>query len=135
MQADRAVAQQIVAAGGESVSSLGLRFDRVAIRVLGDLRRFVTGRVPTGATVLLTLTAPIRMPAKTVSALEQEIDALLSDHTGQPGRRTSLCGNTVSLRLVRDGAGRAGPLVGFVHNRAGDAPRLLSLAERWLRGS
>jgi hypothetical protein len=133
LELDRAIAEQIVNAGGETVSRLGLRFDRVVMRVLDDLRRFAEGKTPAGASVILTLTAPIRMPAKTISALELEIEALLRAGLGDRDRIAEVCSNAVRLRLVEHAPTRDHRLVGFVHNRDSDARHLVDLAEQWLR--
>jgi hypothetical protein len=87
LQGERQIAARIAKAGGQTISGLGLRFDRVVIRVLSDLRRFADGRTPAGATVVLTLTAPIRTPAKTATALEQKIAKLLRVGLGAADRR------------------------------------------------
>lgn len=126
---ERAIAEAILGPAGLSAAGLGLRFDRVVCRVLGDLRSFVDAAAPTGLTVVLTLTAPIRLPARTVDALKQQIETLLSDGPGE--RSVAVHGNDAQVRLIRLAA--APRLVGLVHNRGAETGRLLELAERWLR--
>ena len=75
---DRGIAEEIARAGGTSVSKLGLRFDRVVVRILDDLSRFTERAAPANRCVLVTISAPIRLPARTERVLEQEIDALLA---------------------------------------------------------
>jgi hypothetical protein len=133
MTVEKLIAGQIAASAGETVSRLGLRFDCVATRVLGDLRRFAKGRAPAGTTILLALSAPIRTPAKTVTALQQEIETLLRTAIRRRDRSTVVCGNAVRLRLVERAATGARPLVGLVHNHGIDSSYLLEIAERWLR--
>lgn len=58
-------------------TKLGLRFDKVVVRLMGHLQCTLGEIVPEGMTVLLTLTAPIRLPAKTADALEDKIRTLL----------------------------------------------------------
>jgi hypothetical protein len=127
---DRQLAEEIIEASGLTTTRLGLRFDRVVVRILTDLRRFADGATPAGLTVLLTLTAPIRTPAKTAGALEQEIGALLVDGAVGADRSATLYGNGVRLRLIRSASRRK--LIGFVHNPDSDATHLLDLAEHWL---
>jgi len=127
---DRQLAEKIVDHAGLTTSRLGLRFDRVVVRILADVRRFADGATPAGVTVLLTLTAPIRRPAKTANALEQEIGALLTAGAAGEDRTARLWGNDVRLRLVRNGSKHK--LIGFVHNPESDAARLLDLGEQWL---
>ena len=119
------MADAVLAGSGSSASQLGLRFDRVVVRVLGDLRAFADGSVPEGSAVVVTISAPLRLPAKTVDAIK----ALLS-----PGGDHSdlVHGNQVSLRWVRTAAGQRPKLVGFVHNPSTNSGELLDLAERWL---
>src|SRR5881396_2477929 len=47
-----------------------LRFDKVATRLIERLQATLGKTVPDGMTVLLTITAPIRLPSKTAAALE-----------------------------------------------------------------
>ena len=46
-----------------------LRFDKVATRLIERLQATLGDTVPDGMTVLLTITAPIRMPSKTAASL------------------------------------------------------------------
>jgi|SRR5579859_633991 len=127
------MAEQVLAGSGLSAAKLGLRFDRVVVRALGDLRAWADNAVPEGAAVIVTISAPIRLPAKTVEALRERIAALLS--SADPARDWSGAahGNQVGLRLVRRAADQRLKLVGFVHNPSTGAGDLLDLAERWLR--
>ena len=49
----------------------GLRFDRVAMRLIERLEANLAEVVPDGVTLLLTITAPIRLPSKTAAAVER----------------------------------------------------------------
>ena len=49
-----------------------LRFDRVALGLVGGLQAALSEFVPDGQTVILTITAPIRLPSKTAAALEDQ---------------------------------------------------------------
>ena len=68
-----------VAAIGQKVAERGdlarprLRFDRVVLRLVGGLRAALSELVPDGVAVVLTVTAPIRLPSKTATALEGRI--------------------------------------------------------------
>ena len=129
---ERQVAEQIARSGGVTVAKLGLRFDRVVIRLLRGLARFAEGATPAGTTVLVTVTAPIRSPSKTAAALEREIAALVSGGGGGVDRRATLCGNEVQLRLIEHSSRAAHKLIGLVHNPDVPAARLLDLAAAWL---
>jgi hypothetical protein len=101
-----------------------LRFDKVATRVIERLQATLGETVPDGMTVLLTITAPIRLPSKTAAALEDKIQTLLG--RGSPGRheKDTVHGNRVQIHLLRDESGRAPKMIGFVHS---DADPLLLL--------
>ena len=79
-----------------------LRFDKVATRLIERLRGTLVEIVPDGMTVLLTITAPIRLPSKTAASLEDKIQTLLG--RGSPGRdeKDTIHGNRVQIRLLRD---------------------------------
>ena len=51
---EREIAETIARAGGRRLTTLGLRFDRVVVRVVGGLRSFAEARAPAGVTVLAT---------------------------------------------------------------------------------
>ena len=123
---EKDIAEKVLAGSGVTASKLGLRFDRVVVRVLGDLRAFAESAVPEGSAIVVTISAPIRLPAKMVDAAREKIAELKGDWSG------TLHGNQVSLRLERRSANKRPKLVGFVHNPSIDATELLDLAERWL---
>ncbi len=91
------------------------------------------GGAPKDLTTILTLTAPIRVPGRTVIALKQALALLLQSGVAGSERSSSLHGNRASLRLVGQSFERGGGLVGFVHKPDVPAARLLDLAEHWLR--
>jgi hypothetical protein len=106
-------------------AGLHLRFDRVVVRVVGQLKTNLAEVIPEGQAVLLTITAPIKHPAKTAAALER----LVRD--GQPDRevRDTMFGNDVHIRRVTDVPPATPRVLGFVHNPDSDAGLLLDLAE------
>jgi len=130
---EKDIADEILRAGGSSASRLGLRFDKVVVRVLGDLRSFADTAAPRDVTVLVTLTAPIRLPGKTADDLKRDISALLAAGTRRGDRSATVHGNNVRMRLVEHSSGRARKLIGFVHNPDSAPELLLDLAEQWLR--
>jgi hypothetical protein len=98
--------------------------------------------VPDGMTVLLTITAPIRLPSKTAASLEDKMQTLLG--RGLPGRdklgrdeagrdeKDTIHGNRIRIRLLRDESGRAPKLIGFVHNSDSDPLLLLNMTRELL---
>jgi len=110
-----------------NANKLGLRFDKVANRLIERLQATLGGTVPDGMTVVLTITAPIRLPSKTAAALEDKIQTLLG--RGSPGRdeQDTFHGNRVRIRLLRVQPERVPKMIGFVHNSDSDSLRLLNM--------
>src|SRR5713101_1635945 len=109
-----------------------LRFDKVATRLIERVQATLGEAVPDGMTVLLTITAPIRLPSKTAASLEDKIQTLLG--RGSPGRdeKDTIHGNRVQIRLLRDGSERAPKMLGFVHNSDSDPLLLLNMTRELL---
>ena len=109
-----------------------LRRDKVATRLIERLKATLGEAVPDGVAVLLTITAPIRLPSKTTASLEDKIRALLG--RGSPGRdeKDTIHGNRVQLRLVRDDSERAPKIIGFVHNSGSDPLLLFEMTRELL---
>ena len=118
--------------GQDSAAKLRLRFDKVATRLTERLRATLGETVPDGMTVLLTITAPIHLPSKTATSLEDKIQTLLG--RGAPGRdqKDTIHGNRVHIRLLRDKCERAPKMIGFVHNSDSDPLLLLNMARELL---
>jgi hypothetical protein len=120
-------------AGQSRAAKPRLRFDKVATRLIDRLQATLGETVPDGTTVLLTVTAPIRVPAKTAAALEDKVQTLLG--RGSPDRddvKDTIHGNRVRIRLVKSESKRAPKLIGFVHNADSEPLVLLSMTCEWL---
>jgi len=115
-----------------SAATPRLRFDKVATRLIERLRATVSETLPDGMTVLLTITAPIRLPSKTAASLEEKMRTLLG--RGSQGRDEidTIHGNDVRIRLLRDESGRAPGMIGFVHNSDSDPLLLLEMTRELL---
>lgn len=107
---------------------VGLRFDKVAMRVINRLKVGLGGDVPPGTTVLVAITAPIRLPSKTAAAVEAKARTLLARNRQSRDARFSVHGNRVRIRVVRNGPARAAKVIGFVHNADVDVRKLLDTA-------
>ena len=109
-----------------------LRFDKVATRLMERLQAALREAVPDGMTVLLAVTAPIRLASKTAATLEGKIQTLLKRKS--PGRdvKDSIHENRVMIRLLRNKSRRAPILIGFVHNPDTDPLLLLNMARELL---
>ena len=92
-----------------------LRFDRVALGLMGRLHTALHDTVPEGKTVIVTVTAPIRLAAKTTAALQQAIRTALAGRSARADIADTICGNQIRVRIVNTGPVRASKLVGFVH--------------------
>ncbi len=113
--------------GQGNVPTPRLRFDKVATRLIERLQATPGKSVPDGTTLLLTITAPIRLPSKTTASLEDRIQTLLG--RGSPGQdeKHTIHGNHVQIRLLRDESERAPKMMGFVHNSGSDPLLLLNM--------
>ena len=110
------VTLQVGGIGRRNAVTPRLRFDRVVIGLMERLRSALREAVPDGVTVLLAITAPIRLPSKTAAALEGRIQTLLG--RGMRGRdaKDTVHGNRIRIRVLRGESGQAPRLIGFVHN-------------------
>ncbi len=131
---DKTMAQEMARAAGASLSTLGLRFDRVVLRILRELTEHGDRVVPDGLRVLVTISAPIRLPARTADEVKRRIEALILQ--GAPRELIiDVNENIVGLRLVRAAHRPRPKLLGLVHNRDRDPKSLLELAERYAEGA
>jgi len=104
-----------------------LRFDRVAQRVVRDLQATLGGAVSRNAALIVTVTAPIRLPAKTVAELGRRLAGPLARDFDK-----IICGNRVRARIVRRCVPRAPKVVVFIHNPEPPPDGLLRFAEELL---
>lgn len=109
-----------------------LRFDKVVIRILERLRSAFAETVPGGTTVLLTVTAPIRLPSKTAESLEEKIRILLRRRSLRQDEKGTIHGNRVRIRISKGGSERAPKVIGFVHNPDSDPLLLLNMTNELL---
>jgi hypothetical protein len=113
--------------GPGNAAKPGLRFDKVATRLIDRLQATLLETVPDGMTVLLTITAPIRLPSKTAAVLEGKIQTLLWRESPGRDEKDTIHGNRAQIRLWRDESGRAPKMIGFVHNSDSDPLLLLNM--------
>lgn len=104
-----------------------VRFDRVALRLMNGLHAALQEAVPEGKTVLVTVTAPIRLPAKTAAALESKIREHLAHRSALWALQDTLCGNQVRIWVTKGLAKTTPALLGFAHHPDTDPEALL----RW----
>ena len=119
-------------AGRDGLGKPRLRFDRVALRFITGLQAALHEDVPDGDTVIVTVTAPIRLPAKAAAALEDKIRSSLARRSGRVELTESIHGNQIRVRLVRGGPSGASRVIGFVHNPDSDPDVLLDMTQSLL---
>jgi hypothetical protein len=120
------------AAARAKITKPRLRFDRVALRLVDDLRTALSGSVPDGQTVLVTITAPIRLPARTASAIEEKTRKLVATRAAPARLTDTIHGNGIQVHLLKGGTRRTARLVGFVHNPDSDPSILIEVARALL---
>lgn len=112
------IAERIAAA------KLRLRFDKAVLRLTARLKAALAEIVREDQAVIITVTAPIRLPAKTAAALESLVLGLSGcEHRG------FVHGNQVRIRQVTGVASVMPRVVVFVHNPDSDADLILAMAE------
>ena len=109
-----------------------LRFDKVATRLIERLQATLVEIVPDGMTVLLTITAPIRLPSKTAASLEDKIQTLLGRGSPARDQKDTIHGNRVQIRFLRNESEQAPKMIGFVHNSDSDPLLLLNMTRELL---
>ena len=120
------------AAPGAKARKPRLRFDRVALGLIDRLRTAIDGSVPDGLTVMATITAPIRLPARTAIAMEQRIRRLIATRAAPARVTATIHGNEIQVHLLKGGTARTARLIGFVHNPDSDPAVLIDVARSLL---
>jgi hypothetical protein len=106
-------------------AKLKLRFDKVVRRLTGDLKATLAGVLPEGQSVVITVTAPIRHPAKTAETLE----SIVRDGLAHGELCKTIHGNKVWVRPITHVATSMPKVLAFVHNTESDARLILDIAE------
>ncbi len=101
-----------------------LRFDKVVARVTERLQAAAGACAPSGVTVLVTLTAPIKLASRTAIAIDDTLRALVVHSADEPHASLTGLGNRVRIQIVAHGLTSAPKFLGFAHNHGTD-PRLL----------
>jgi len=132
IQIEKLIGNEIAKANGQSVSKLGLRFDRVVVQLLGNIRAAIEQEIPGKMVVIMTITAPIKLPGKTEHELIGKIKNFLEAGIQQQDSTQTIFQNKVQLRLVESSSKQNTRFIGLVHNPDIDAKLLLDLAAQWL---
>ena len=129
---EKQIADEIAKTNGLNVKNLGLRFDKVVVRLFGNLRASIEKAIPDSQTVVVTVSAPIKLPTKTEYELEKRIKSFLDSEIPHGVQKVSIFQNEVSFKIVKSSSKQAGKLVGLVHNPSTNAKLLLDLATHWI---
>lgn len=104
-----------------------LRFDKVALRVVQGLQDTLRDCVPDGKTVIVIITAPIKLASKTTEALEEKIRKRLARGSARGNTKEVIHRNHIGMRVANGSAGGK-KVIGFVHNPDPRAETLLNVA-------
>lgn len=83
--------------------------------------------------VLVTVTAPIRLPAKTAAALDQRMAVLLRRRPPVRPHKAVIHGNRVQMLVLPQAPPRTPKMLGFVHNDDDDPPQLFAMTRELLK--
>lgn len=108
-----------------------LRFDKVVVSLASRLREQLQEVVPDDKAVIVTVTAPIRLWAKTAVSLHERI-ALSLRGDGASEVAETVHGNATRFRIVKRGPAGAAHLLVFVHNPETDARLVVGAAQALL---
>ena len=111
-----------------------LRFDKGVFSVMKHLRAGLTDLIVEGEVVMVTVTAPIWLPGKTASDVEEKARALLVRRSARRELVYTVHGNQIRIRVLKGGPAGAARFVGFVHNPDSDPTPLFEVAQALLNG-
>jgi len=116
-----------------NIKRFPLRFDRVVLRLVGAVQTALRGVVPNGVAVVFTLTAPIRLPAKTTDELVSRLRDALTRRSAPVRIKDTIHGNQIRVRLVKGLSPHRAQVIGFVHNPDAEADIIVDLTQALLR--
>jgi len=93
-----------------------LRLDRVALEVVSRVRTAIQRQVPADRTIVVTISAPIRLAAKTAAALSSRVLNRVSGRARAERSLHRIHGNRIEIWILQGGIATTSKLVGFVHN-------------------
>ena len=106
-----------------------LRFDKVVARVRERLAVGLRDTVPAGMTVVVAMTAPIRLPAKTAATLEDKVRTILARGAPRRDVTAAIHGNRVRIRVLTRQPTGAKKAMLLVHNADADPRAVLEMAK------
>jgi len=118
-------------AGRPRAGTLRLRFDRVVLTTARRLRTELAASVPSQATAVVTLSAPIRVAARTAAMIIARARPVLVARSRRV-LRESIHGNAARVALMAGAGTDPARLACFVHNADSDVAFLLACCRRLL---
>lgn len=82
----------------------------------------------------MTVTAPIRLPARTAAALGDKVRRDLARRPAGLDGNDTIHGNRIRVRLVKGGPARPSDVIGFVDNPDTDPAVLMDIAQALIAG-
>ncbi len=128
---EKSLAKKIAKANGVRLSELGLRFDKVALRLLRSLQNEIAKEELKTKTIVLTITAPIKLPARTEYELVKQIKAIVASGKKNNSSR-SILGNRTQIRVITQSLESGIHFIGLVHNQNVSSTTLVNMTARWL---
>lgn len=113
---------------GTHVAKPRLRYDRVALRFIRDLRARLRPLLANGETLILTARAPILQAGKTVNALEERLRSRRAGKSRAAALKARIFGNQIGIRLVSN-AGRGSQVLAFVHSEGSKPGEIANAAQ------
>jgi uracil phosphoribosyltransferase len=129
---DKLIAKEIAEANGLNLTALGLRFDKVVVRLFWNIRTAITQEVPKEKTVVITVTAPIKYPAKTGEELIIKIKHILKSDNKASETLLTIFQNKIQVKIVALSSKKTVEVVGLVHNLEIEPEYLIKLTCKWL---
>ena len=117
-------------AQGELGAMVNLRFDRVVIELVGNVRDAVEASIPDTYWVVFTTTAPIRKPSRVEAVLVTGIRGQLASAQAPVEHVETFEGNDLRIRLLPNRPDKAPKLMGFVHNKTSRSGDFLDALQR-----
>jgi hypothetical protein len=100
---------------------------------MADIRQSIEQHVPKNLIVIMTITAPIKHPAKTAEDVANKIRDYLESRMRQQDSILTVFENNIQIRIAKSNSNSTEKFVGLVHNPDIDATMLLDLAGQWVR--
>ena len=123
---EKDIATNFAKSGGKTIRSFGLRFDKVVQRIFSDLRISLESLIPEGKVVLVTVTAPIRVPAQTAAMISDLIAEKILQGKPFANNDSIILGNRVRIRIISVPGGFKQKVLGLVHNSDVNIQKLLN---------